>query len=145
MFNFALDICEVTYHDLASGVRVHEQLAHTGEATKLESSSIAKIGNFLYRSGGYNEQIASSGVVYRYNPRYRNWVELAAMSQPRVSHAMCSSEDRLFVFGGVYHFIGDLGDEDAILSSVEVYNVKDNSWSSDLVPELPRGLDGGPP
>ncbi|XP_005092261.1 kelch-like protein 36 [Aplysia californica] len=137
MLIFTPDYCTVTYYDIDSGARCQEELAFSGEESQFEFSSIARVGNFLYRSGGYDERVCSSALVYRYNPRYRNWIQLASMAQPRVSHAMCASEDQIFVFGGIEHTVGDIGDEDKILSSAEVYNVRDNVWQD--LPELPAG------
>ena len=128
MFNFSLDVCEVKYMDIETGSRFHEELMPTGHESKMDSASIAKVGNFLYRSGGYNDDMCSSTYVFRYSPHFGLWTELAPMSQPRVSHAMCASEDKIFVLGGIEHTIGENGDEDRILSTVEVYDVKTNSW-----------------
>ena len=137
MFNFTYDDSEIFYFNVSTGIHIHETLTHTGDGTDLDTSSIAKVGNFLYRTGGYNAEICSSTLVYRYNPTFRNWEGLAGMTQARTFHAMCASEDQLFVVGGIEHSIGDDGDEDRILTSVEVYDVKENIWS-DLAP-LPSG------
>lgn len=137
MFTFSPEICAVTYHHIATGIRCHEELSISGLETEFEFSSIVKVGNFLYRTGGYNKSVCSSMHVYRYNPRYRSWIELAGMNQPRVSHAICASEDRIFVIGGIDHTVGEHGDEDTILSSVEVYDVRENHWQN--LTDLPTG------
>lgn len=137
MFTFSSEICAVTYQNIATGTRITEELASSGLETEFDSSSIVKVGNFLYRTGGYDESVCSSVGVYRYNPRYRNWIQLANMNEPRVSHAICASEDQIFCIGGIDHTVGELGDEDTILSSVEVYDVRENQWT--LLTNLPTG------
>ncbi|CAL1526635.1 unnamed protein product [Lymnaea stagnalis] len=137
LLTFSTEVCAVSYQDTATRVHCHEELASSGTETDFDSSSIAKVGNFLYRSGGYDTNVCSSASVYRYNPRYRNWIELASMNHPRVSHAMCASEDKIYVFGGIDHTIGEFGDEDTILNSVEVYDVRENQWQN--LQELPTG------
>ncbi|KAK6993334.1 kelch-like protein 15 [Biomphalaria glabrata] len=137
MLTFSPDVCAVTYQNIATGVLCLEELASSGAETEFDSSSISKVGNFVYRSGGYDETVCSSATVFRFNPRYRNWIQLASMSYPRVSHAMCSSEDKIYVIGGINHTVGEFGDEDNILNSVEVYDVRENLWQD--LPPLPVG------
>lgn len=137
MFTYLPELCSVNYLEVNSGIRCNEELACLGTETGFDSSSIAKVGNYLYRTGGYDVDVCSSASIYRYSPRYRNWIELASMNQPRVSHAMCVSEDKIFVIGGIDHTVGELGDEDLILASVEMYDIHENQWSN--LPDLPTG------
>lgn len=137
MFRFAEDYCAVMYQDLFTNYQCHEELLNTGTESHFEFSSVAKVGNFLFRSGGYDDNICSSELVFRYNPRFRDWTQLASMNQPRVSHAMCNAGDKLFVVGGIMHSIGEFGDEDRILDLVEMYDIRENTWH--LYPSLPVG------
>ncbi|GFR59207.1 kelch-like protein 9 [Elysia marginata] len=141
MFSFGPEECTVTYQDAVDpSRRCQEELrgSDTSLDTELESASVARLGNFLYRTGGYDATVCSSAEMSRYDPRYRNWTCLASMNQARVSHAMCASEDMLFVFGGINHTIGEFGDEDTILHSMEVYDVRENTWQ-----EMDSLLPGG--
>ena len=131
MFSFGLEECKVTYQDAVNpSKRCQEELqgSDTFLDTELESTSVAKLGNFLYRTGGYDATVCSSVELSRYDPRCRTWTCLAPMNHARVSHAMCASDNLVFVFGGINHTVGEFGDEDAILSSMEVYDVSENVW-----------------
>ena len=66
--------------------------------------------------------------MFRYEPKVREWEEVASMNQPRVSFAICSSEKRMYVFGGLFHKLRDLEDPEKILSSAETYNLEENAW-----------------
>jgi N-acetylneuraminic acid mutarotase len=137
MFTFSAEIYSVAYQHIESGTHCSEELASSELETDFDFTSIVKVGNFLYATGGYDTAVCSSVHVHRYNPRFRNWTQLADMNEPRVSHAICASEDRIFVFGGINHTVGELGDEDNILSSVEVYDVRENNWQ--ILTNLPTG------
>ena len=141
MFSFGPEECTVTYQDAMNPKkRCQEELrgSDTSLNTELDSATVARLGNFLYRTGGYDATVCSSDEMSRYDPRYRHWICLAPMNQARVSHAMCASEDLLFVLGGINHTVGEFGDEDSILCSMEVYNVRENVWH-----EMDSLLPGG--
>jgi hypothetical protein len=108
-----------------------------GLACDYSTISQAKIGNFLFAAGGYDDDYKSSSRVFRYDPQAREWTEVAMMIQPRVSFALCSSKDRLYAVGGVFHTMGDIEGGEQILRFVEMYNPEENSWK-DLA-DLPFG------
>ena len=115
-----------------------ENLGQSGLGTDYSSSSQGKIGNFLYSVGGYGlDNYGSSNRVFRYDPKVREWEEVATMNQPRVSFAICSSESRIYVCGGVFHKLGDMEDPETILTSVEMYNPEENAWKN--LAALPQG------
>ncbi|KAL3852105.1 hypothetical protein ACJMK2_015791 [Sinanodonta woodiana] len=114
-----------------------EQLAQTGLDVDYSSTSQAGIGNFLYAVGGYSDAYTSSDRTFRYDPRLREWTEVAPMKQARVSFAICSSDRRLYVFGGMLHTVGENGEEEKILSEVEMYVPEENCWKS--LKQLPYG------
>ena len=95
------------------------------------------LGNFMFAVGGYNDEYTSSNTKYRYDPRDREWMRLGSMSQSRVSFAMCSSKNRLYAIGGVFHVAGDIGEE-TILATVEMYDPEDNTWKP--LPDLQFGI-----
>ena len=95
------------------------------------------LGNFLFAAGGYDEDYTSSSHVYRYDPKDREWTEVASLAFARVSFALCCSKNRLFAIGGVFHSIGDTESGEQILSSVEIYIPEDNSWKTG--PNIPYG------
>lgn len=101
--------------------------------------SQAKIGNFLFAAGGYDENYMSCARVFRYDPMSREWTEVAMMSVARVSFGLCSSDKRLYAVGGVLHTIGNIDDggED-ILSAVEMYNPEENAWK--MLAKLPFAM-----
>ncbi|XP_071171261.1 kelch-like protein 36 isoform X1 [Mytilus edulis] len=103
-----------------------EQLGPVGlDTVDYQALSQAKLGNFLYAAGGYDGTYSSTNRVFRFDPRYRDWTEVACMIQPRVSFSMCSSDTQLFVAGGVNR----VEEDESILNSVEVYTAEDNSWT----------------
>lgn len=114
-----------------------EQLGPSGLNSDYSTMSQTALGNFLFAAGGYDKEFKSSEQVYRYDPRFREWTQIASMSTPRVSFAICSSDNRLYVLGGVQHTAGDTDTTEIILASVEVYNPEENSWS--YLPEMPYG------
>ncbi|RUS89606.1 hypothetical protein EGW08_002624 [Elysia chlorotica] len=141
MFSFGAEEVSVTYQDCVDPrLRCQEELRGSAEflCTELESASVSRLGNFLYRSGGYDATVCSSRETSRYDPRYRTWTCLAELNQARVSHAMCAAHDLAFVLGGINHTVGESGDEDSILCSMEVYSVRDNAWR-----EMDALLPGG--
>jgi len=104
-----------------------EQLGPVGlDTVDYQALSQAKLGNFLYAAGGYDGTYSSTNRVFRFDPRYRDWSEVAGMNGARVSFAMCSSDTQLFVVGGVNR----VEEDETILDSVEVYTAEDNSWSN---------------
>ncbi|XP_067684506.1 kelch-like protein 26 [Haliotis asinina] len=107
-----------------------EELGSANIETDFETTKLATVGNFLYAVGGYDPLVVSSRRLFRFDPKYRDWIELAMMEQPRVSFAICSDETRIFVFGGVDHKMSVTGDteSDTILSSSEMYIAADNTW-----------------
>lgn len=119
----------VVYKEAANKGFCMEELMYGGLDTEFEHTNQAVIGNFLFAAGGYSRKYCSSDRMFRYDPRFREWTELASMSEPRVSFAMCSSDTKLFAIGGVNHIVleGDI-EMDNILSSVEMYDPDDNSW-----------------
>lgn len=115
-----------------------ENLGESGLGTDYSTSCQGKIGNFLFSVGGYGfDNYTSSGRMFRYEPKLREWEEVATMNEPRVSFAICSSATRLYVCGGVFHKIGDLEEPEKILSSVEMYNPEENAWK--VLAALPQG------
>lgn len=127
----------VLYRDAKTPGICQEELSPRGLDTEVEFTSQATIGNFLYIAGGYDHQYCSSNRLFRFDPRYRDWVELTPLLQKRVSFAMCSSDTALFAIGGIHHMIHGEVDEEIILSSVEMYEPEENCWKP-LSP-LPHG------
>ena len=115
-----------------------ENLGESGLGADYSTANQGKIGNFLFSVGGYGvDDYASSGRVFRYDPKLREWEEVASLNQPRASFALCNSNTRIYVCGGVFHKIGDLEDPEKILSSAEMYNPEENSWKN--LASLPQG------
>ena len=120
----------LVYRDPTRAGLFVEELGPTGLDTgSYQAMGQARIGNFLYAAGGYDDQYCSVSRVFRFDPKYREWTEVAPMIQSRVSFAMCNSDNHLFVVGGVHHVIDEEGAEsEQVLGSVEMYNPEDNSW-----------------
>ncbi|KAH3777680.1 kelch-like protein 15 isoform X2 [Dreissena polymorpha] len=114
-----------------------EQLGPSGLMADYTTMSQTKLGNFLFAAGGYDDEYTSSARVFRYDPRFREWTEIAALAHARVSFALCSSKNRLYAIGGVFHCIGDTENGEKILSSVEMYVPEENNWKE--IASLPYG------
>ena len=123
----------LVYRDPAKCGLFVEELGPCGlDTASYQAMSQAKIGNFLYAAGGYDEKYCTVGRVFMFDPKYRGWTEVASMNEPRVSFAMCSSDNRLFAVGGVNHTNDEESKEELeqVLSSVEMYNPEDNTWTN---------------
>ncbi|GAB1597504.1 kelch-like protein 26 [Argonauta hians] len=96
------------------------------------------LGNFLFIAGGYTSNYCSSNRVFMFDPRFRSWIEIAAMQIPRVSFAMCSSDSNLFVLGGINHMFVDNNEEESILRSCEMFYPEENVWLD--IADLPFGI-----
>lgn len=114
-----------------------EELGMTGLQLDYECASQTTLGNFVYAAGGYDERMCAVSRMFRFDPKFRDWVELASMQQGRVSFAMCSSDRNIYAIGGILHYFIDENEEkEEVLSTVEMYSPEDNSWK--MVEPLPR-------
>ena len=117
---------------------VVEQLGECGlDTVDYPAMSQAKIGNFVYAAGGYDNNYASSGRTFRFYPKYREWIEVAPMQHDRVSFTMCSSDTRLFALGGVQRIQeDDDNSSENLLKACEMYVPDENEWRN--LPDLPH-------
>ncbi|KAK3101560.1 hypothetical protein FSP39_004490 [Pinctada imbricata] len=130
ILSFTQDANLLVYRDPTKSGLFVEELGPTGlDSASYQAMGQGRIGNFLYAAGGYDENYCSVARVFRFDPKYRDWTEVSPMNQSRVSFAMCYSDKRLFVIGGVTHVVDENGVEsENVLSSVEMYNPEENSW-----------------
>ncbi|KAM9302428.1 kelch-like protein 36 isoform 1-T2 [Gastrophryne carolinensis] len=93
---------------------------------------VTALGNFVYVAGGSfsidDGGDAASSVLYRFDPRWGQWIQMAPMNQPRVDFYLASVSDKLLAVGG--------RNENGALSSVEIYCPRLDAWA--YVSELPR-------
>ncbi|CAJ0927821.1 unnamed protein product [Ranitomeya imitator] len=93
---------------------------------------VTALGNFIYVAGGSfsrdNGGDAASNLLYRYDPRWSLWIQVASMNQHRVDFYLGAVTDKLVAVGG--------RNENGALSSVEVYCPQLDLWS--YMSELPR-------
>lgn len=93
---------------------------------------VAVLGGFIFIAGGSfsrdNGGDAASNLLYRYDPRCKQWIKVASMNQRRVDFYLASIGDVLVAVGG--------RNENGALSSVETYSPKTDSWA--YVAGLPR-------
>lgn len=65
---------------------------------------LAAVGGRLYAVGGYAGPISASSAaadVWTYDPTTNAWVAVAPLPAPRAAHAAVTSDDRLYIVGGV--------------------------------------------
>ncbi|XP_021342751.1 kelch-like protein 26 isoform X2 [Mizuhopecten yessoensis] len=132
IFSFSEEGYFIIYRDPSKPGLTMEQLGPCGlDTTDYQAMSQAKIGNFLYAAGGYDENFSSTPRMFRFDPRFRDWTEVAPMNEPRVSFCLCSSDHDLFAVGGVHRVhIDDDNEPETILDSVEIYCPQDNQWTN---------------
>ncbi|XP_053313282.1 kelch-like protein 34 [Spea bombifrons] len=126
---------------LGFDVYTHKWRMVTNLQMKVQLHSICVIGNFLYVLGGETPKHGTEGttsltvtnVVYRYDPRFNQWMEVASMLDKRAQFSCCVVENDIYAIGG-------RGENEAIVSSVEVYNVSRNIWTKSK--ELPCKTHG---
>lgn len=133
ILSFTNDGNILVYRDPSKCGLFVEELGPCGlDTASYQAMSQAKIGNFLYAAGGYDDMYCTVGRVFMFDPKYRGWTEVASMNEPRVSFAMCNSENRLFAVGGVNHTMNEESKEESeqVLASVEMYKPEDNTWTN---------------
>ncbi|XP_060062922.1 kelch-like protein 5 [Ylistrum balloti] len=132
IFSFSEEGYFIIYRDPNKAGITMEQLGPCGlDSTDYQAMSQAKIGNFLYAAGGYDQNFSSTARMFRFDPRFRDWTEVAPMNEPRVSFCLCSSDQQLFAVGGIHRIhIDDDNEPETILDSVEIYNPQDNQWTN---------------
>ena len=103
-----------------------------------EFTSLASLGNFIFVVGGYKRSnYCSTDIVYRYNPRNREWGVLKPMQQARVSFTLCAGRRGLYAVGGIDHVVEEGRDMENILDTVEFYDPVTGDWR--YLPNLPNG------
>ncbi|KAG8450610.1 hypothetical protein GDO86_003038 [Hymenochirus boettgeri] len=110
---------------------------------KVQHHCICVIGNFLYVIGGETLERSSDGtkesslcvtnVVYRYDPRFDQWVQVSSMLQKRAQFSCCIIDNYIFAIGG-------RADQQTLLSSVEFYDINRDTWTT--AKELPCKMHG---
>ncbi|XP_063300368.1 kelch-like protein 34 [Pelobates fuscus] len=134
---------ELVENVLGFDVYNHKWRMVTNLKQKVQLHCICVIGNFLYVLGGetpeniseHTKEIALcvTNVVYRYDPRFDQWIQVASMLEKRAQFSCCVVDNYIYSMGG-------RGIEQAILSSVEVYDVSRNTWTKSK--DLPCKVHG---
>ena len=91
------------------------KLPREGFAAVCMKKRIYAVGGFAGKASGYQRSME------RYNPKKNSWKKMPEMHVRRSGHAGVGINGRIYVFGGF--------DGDNDLSSMEIYNVKEASWS----------------
>ncbi|XP_041048141.1 kelch-like protein 36 [Carcharodon carcharias] len=93
---------------------------------------VTVFGGFIFMAGGSSSRDnggdAASNILYRYDPRCTQWFKVAPMNQRRVDFYLDTFANFLIAVGG--------RNENGALSSVEIYDPNNDSWS--YVAGLPR-------
>jgi N-acetylneuraminic acid mutarotase len=90
--------------------------------------SFASLFGKLYVIGGFMQNKASNQVI-AYDPISNDWNQGPSLSTPRISPKICSTEDKIFVFGGFQ----DTSDS---LNSAEVFEPESRLWKE--LPQIPQ-------
>ncbi|XP_063801776.1 kelch-like protein 36 [Pseudophryne corroboree] len=107
-------------------------LSETQLPARRSHHCVIALGNFIYVAGGSysrdNGGDAASNLLYRYDPRWSQWIQMACMKQHRVDFYLAAVTDKLVAVGG--------RNENGALSSAEIYCPQRDTWN--YVSELPR-------
>lgn len=107
-------------------------LSETRLPARRSHHCVTALGDFIYVAGGSfsidDGGDAASNILYRFDPRCGQWIQVAAMNQPRVDFYLASMSDKLVAVGG--------RNENGAMSSVEIYCPRMDAWT--YVSELPR-------
>ncbi|KAM8977099.1 kelch-like protein 34 [Pelodytes ibericus] len=128
---------------LGFDVYSHKWRLVTNLKMKVQLHCTCVIGNFLYVLGGETSEsinndsngcpLTVTNVVYRYDPRFDQWMQVANMLQKRAQFSCCIADNYIYAIGG-------RGPEQVIFSSVEVYDINRNIWT--YAKELPCKMHG---
>ncbi|KAG8437540.1 hypothetical protein GDO86_008303 [Hymenochirus boettgeri] len=107
-------------------------LSETQLPARRSHHCVTVLGNFIFVAGGSfsrdNGGDAASNLLYRYDPRWNQWIKMASMNQRRVDFYLAALTEKLVAIGG--------RNENGALSSVEFYCPQQDLWT--YVSELPR-------
>lgn len=85
------------------------------------ASAHAVLSGRLFIIGGEDDEEVVLNSVECYDPSTGNWQAVAPMRHERKYAAACTSNDRIYVFGGC--------DGEDTLQSIEGYDLDGNSWT----------------
>ena len=95
----------------------------------LGSALIADDKN-LYIMGGRTSKLNMDVPCQKYDPKENKWTNLEPMKTPRFRHVAARVNNRIYIIGGT-------GASRNPLSSVEMFDISSQSWSSMKIPDLP--------
>uniref|UniRef100_A0A8C5LL99 Kelch like family member 34 n=1 Tax=Leptobrachium leishanense TaxID=445787 RepID=A0A8C5LL99_9ANUR len=134
---------ELVENVLGFDVYSHKWRMVTNLQKKVRLHCTCVIGNFLYVLGGESPErlnddtteisLGITKVVYRYDPRFDQWIQVASMLEKRAQFSCCVVNNFIFAMGG-------RKEDQAIISSVEMYDVNRNCWTKSK--ELPCKMHG---
>ncbi|XP_069801276.1 kelch-like protein 34 [Dendropsophus ebraccatus] len=132
---------ELVENVLGFDVYNHKWRMVTNLKMKVQHHCTCVIGNFLYVLGGEtpdnlesnSSSLSPTNVVYRFDPRFGQWMQVSAMLEKRAQFSCCVVDNQIFAIGG-------RGDGVAIHSSVEVYDIGKDMWTQSK--ELPFKIHG---
>ncbi|XP_053562353.1 kelch-like protein 34 [Bombina bombina] len=128
---------------LGFDVYTHRWKSVTNLKQKVQSHCTCVIGNFLYVLGGEtpeksnhdtnNLSLSVTNRVYRYDPRFDQWMQVSEMLETRAQFCCCVVDNFIYAIGG-------RNSQQSISSSVEVYDVSRDTWVKSR--ELPFKMYG---
>jgi len=90
--------------------------------SRLSSPSCAALGDFLYMTGGKNNDNQAVGTVTRFHPRTKSVQQMASLGTLRFGHGLVVLNSELYAVGGY-------GDDGGRVKNVERYNEEKNEWN----------------
>ncbi|OCT94184.1 kelch-like protein 34 [Xenopus laevis] len=128
---------------LGFDVYSHKWRSVTSLPLKVQHHCTCVIGNFLFVVGGETPERSQNGtkdsslsitnIVYRYDPRFDQWLQVSGMLENRAQFSSCIIDNYIFAIGG-------RGDQQTILSSVELYDINRDTWTKSK--DLPFKMHG---
>ncbi|KAM9321515.1 kelch-like protein 34 [Gastrophryne carolinensis] len=123
---------ELVENVLGFDVYTHKWRMVTNLKMKVQHHCICVIGNFLYVLGGETPEtlksnssstcLMATNVVYRFDPRFYQWIQVRGMLEKRAQFSCCVLDNQIYAIGG-------RGDQQTPYSSVEIYDINRDTWT----------------
>jgi hypothetical protein len=108
-----------------------QYLCQSQATCKTLSQKFVVVNNFLYACGGYSETNRETcDKCHRFDPRTGQWNAIASMNEKRQFFTLAACSEFIVAVGGVYGNIGNFYATIPVSSSLEIYSIENDYWTS---------------